>query len=60
MAHLEPIVNSNVRAQLTNMRTVIGAIDPQLLSWFTSTERISPTLTLRPSTASKARKTEHT
>jgi hypothetical protein len=55
VAHLEPIINSNVRAQLTNMRTVIGAIDPQLLSWFTSTERISSTLTLRPSPASKAR-----
>ncbi|WPU11035.1 hypothetical protein [Pseudarthrobacter oxydans] len=54
VAHLEPIINSNVRAQLTNMRTVIGAIDPQLLSWFTSTERISSTLTLRPSPAPKA------
>ena len=49
VAHLEPIINSNVRAQLVNMRTVIGAIDPQLLSWFTSTERISPSLTTRPS-----------
>jgi hypothetical protein len=51
VAHLEPIINSNVRAQLVNMRTVIGAIDPQLLSWFTSTERISPTLSGRPSPA---------
>jgi hypothetical protein len=55
---LEPIINSNVRAQLTNMRTVIGAIDPQLLSWFTSTERISPTLTLRPSIGSAGPKAE--
>jgi hypothetical protein len=51
VAHLEPIINSNVRAQLVNMRTVIGAIDPQLLSWFTSTERISPSLTTRTSPA---------
>ncbi|MFM9432245.1 hypothetical protein [Arthrobacter sp. MP_2.3] len=52
VAHLEPIINSNVPAQLVNMRTVIGAIDPQLLSWFTSTERISTTLTMRPSPGS--------
>jgi hypothetical protein len=41
IALLEPIISSSVPAQLVNMRTVIGAIDPQLLSWFTSTERIS-------------------
>ena len=52
IAHLEPIINSNVRAQLVNMRTVIGAIDPQLLSWFTSTERISASLNTRPFPAS--------
>ncbi|MFJ4207938.1 hypothetical protein ACIPY2_05665 [Paenarthrobacter sp. NPDC089675] len=51
IAHLEPVINSNVPAQLVNMRTVIGAIDPQLLSWFTSTERISTALTTRPSAA---------
>jgi hypothetical protein len=56
VAHLEPIINSNVRAQLVNMRTVIGAIDPQLLSWFTSTERISPTLSGRPSPALAGRR----
>lgn len=48
VAHLEPLINSNVPAQLTNMRTVIGAIDPQLLSWFSSTERITPVLRDRP------------
>ena len=53
IAHLEPIINSSVPAQLVNMRTVIGAIDPQLLSWFTSTERISAALTIRPSPASR-------
>ncbi|MBG6192266.1 hypothetical protein IWX64_003236 [Arthrobacter sp. CAN_A212] len=48
VAHLEPLINSNVQAQLVNMRTVIGAIDPLLLSWFASTERIGSTLTDRP------------
>lgn len=48
IAHLEPIINSNVPAQLVNMRTVIGSIDPKLLSWFTSTERISAALKRRP------------
>ncbi|THJ68345.1 hypothetical protein E8P82_00015 [Arthrobacter echini] len=48
VAHLEPVINSNVPAQLTNMRTVIGALDPRLLSWFSSTERISTTLRNRP------------
>lgn len=53
---MEPIINSNVAAQLVNMRTVIGSIDPQLLSWFTSTERISASLTARPSPASRGQK----
>lgn len=48
VAHLEPLINSNVQAQLVNMRTVIGAIDPLLLSWFASTERIGSTLADRP------------
>lgn len=56
IAHLEPIINSNAPAQLVNMRTVIGSIDPQLLSWFTSTERISTSLTARPSPASRGQK----
>jgi hypothetical protein len=35
---------------MVNMRTVIGGIKPQLLSWFTSTQRISASLTMRPVT----------
>lgn len=48
VAHLEPLIDSRVEAQLVNMRTVIGAIDPELLSWFSSTERISVVLRQRP------------
>lgn len=48
VAHLEPLISSNVEAQLVNMRTVVGAIDPALLSWFASTERISTVLRQRP------------
>lgn len=48
VAHLEPLINSNVEAQLVNMGTVIGAIDRALLWWFSSTERISTVLRQRP------------
>lgn len=31
VAHLEPLINSRTDAQLANMRTVIGAIDQDML-----------------------------
>lgn len=40
VAHLGPLINSNVEAQLVNMCTVIGVMDPDLLLWSSSTERI--------------------
>ncbi|WP_026536454.1 hypothetical protein [Arthrobacter sp. H14] len=48
VAHLEPLINSNIEAQLVNMRTVIGAIDQDLLSWFASVEKIGTVLKQRP------------
>lgn len=48
VAHLEPLINSDIEAQLANMRTVIVAIDQDLLSWFASVERIGATLKIRP------------
>ncbi|WP_113718147.1 hypothetical protein [Arthrobacter dokdonensis] len=48
VAHLEPLINSSIAAQLANMRTVIGAIDQDLLSWFASVEKIGATLKARP------------
>lgn len=48
VAHLEPLTNSSIPAQLANMRTVIGAIDQDLLSWFASVEKIGATLKVRP------------
>ncbi|WP_026536035.1 Abi family protein [Arthrobacter sp. H14] len=48
VAHLEPLINSRIEAQLVNMRTVIGAIDQDMLSWFASVERIGNVLKQRP------------
>ena len=48
VAHLEPLINSSIPAQLANMRTVIGAIDQDLLSWFASVEKVGTTLKARP------------
>lgn len=48
VAHLEPLINSSIPAQLANMRTVIGAIDQAPLSWFASVEKIGATLKARP------------
>ena len=58
VAHLEPLINSRIEAQLANMRTVIGAIDQDMLSWFASVEgrpdtegpAPGPKQTLRPAT----------
>lgn len=48
VAHLEPLINSRIEAQLANMRPVIGAIDKDVLSWFASVEKIGQTLKERP------------
>ncbi|WP_462200445.1 hypothetical protein [Arthrobacter sp. B2a2-09] len=48
VAHLEPLINSRIEAQLANMRTGIGAIDQDMLSWFASVEKIGRTLKERP------------
>lgn len=51
VAHLEPLLRSgNVRAQLTNMRTVLGEIDPIVEHWFVSYQRVTAVLRARPST----------
>lgn len=47
VAHLEPLINSSIPAQLANTRTAIGAIDQDLLSWFASVEKIGTTLKAR-------------
>lgn len=50
VAHLEPLLRSgNVRAQLTNMRTVLGEIDPAVEHWFVSDQRVTAALRARPS-----------
>ncbi|POH57109.1 hypothetical protein CVS28_17050 [Arthrobacter glacialis] len=48
VAHLEPLINSSIGAQLANMRTVVGAIDQDLLSWFASVEKVGAILKERP------------
>lgn len=48
VAHLEPLINSSIAAQLATMRTVIGAIDQDLLSSFSSVEKVGATLKSRP------------
>lgn len=48
VAHLEPLIDINVMAQLVNMRTVIGSIDDRVLSWFSSLQKIESALSKRP------------
>lgn len=51
VAHLEPLLRSgNIRAQFTNMRTVLGEIDPVVEQWFVSNQRVTSALRARPST----------
>lgn len=49
VAHLEPLLNmKNVRAQFTNMREVLRAIDPAIEQWFVSNQRVTAVLKQRP------------
>lgn len=48
VAHLEPLLRTNFAAEYTNMRTVVDAIDPKALTWFTSINRIGPVARTRP------------
>lgn len=48
-ALLDSLLNSNIAAQLANMRTVIGAINHYMLSWFASVEKVGAVLNKRPS-----------
>lgn len=51
VAHLEPLLRpGNVRAQFTNMRTVLREIDPAVERWFVSNQRVTAVLRARPST----------
>jgi hypothetical protein len=52
VAHLEPLLSSNVPAQYRNMVTVTGDIDPDLQSWFASvTQAVTTGLRARPTFA---------
>ncbi|NMM90490.1 hypothetical protein B2J88_40205 [Rhodococcus sp. SRB_17] len=48
VAHLEPLLRSNLQAEYKNMRTVINAIDPVAHTWFTSINRIQAVGRTRP------------
>lgn len=48
VAHLEPLLRTNLQAEYKNMRTVIDAVDPKALVWFTSINRITATGRSRP------------
>jgi len=49
VAHLEPLLNTDsVRAQLTNCRLVLDAIDPAVAQWAMSWQRITRTIDDRP------------
>jgi hypothetical protein len=48
VAHLEPLLRTNLQAEYKNMRTVIDAVDPKTLVWFTSINRIAAVGRARP------------
>jgi hypothetical protein len=49
VAHLEPLLNSGMVAdRFGRMRTVLLAIDPYLEQWFTSRQRVTPSLAAKP------------
>ena len=48
IAHLEPLIGTNLEAQYRNMQTVLGDIEPRVRDWFVNTSPIRSILDRRP------------
>lgn len=60
VAHLEPLLNTNnVRAQLTNSRLVLEAIDPAVAQWAMGWQRVTRSISARPASAQQPPRPSH-